>query len=259
MEFLKKSNVFKSIILILIFATISCSEEDKLETHNYGSIKGNVQLYDLNQNKVSNYDNLKIELIDSKNNTKLLSVDSNGNYQTDECEIGEITLTFTKPGFSGIKSIKRTCTKELLTIENIRLVEDVPFPYNIKSIEIKDGWYTYTGNIDPDITGDYMVTEFFFLGKDANVSCSNFNYYFVTGVDTAVSYINKTIKSSQTFTTEKLLENGFKYGDTVYITCYIISPMNQGALWDNINNKRLTIESFNFKNPSNTYSTILTN
>ncbi len=240
----------------MIFTTISCSEEDKSEDHNYGSIKGNVQLYDLNENKVLDYNNLIIELIHSKKNTKILSVDSNGNYQTNECEIGEITLNFTKPGFSGIKSIKRTCTKELLTIENIRLVEDVPFPYNIKTFEFKDQFLTYSGNIDPNLTENYMITKIFFLGKDANVSCTNFNYYFVTGVSSNVSTENWTIKSSGSFETQILLNNGFKYGDTVYITCYVISPMNQGGLWD-INQIKLTVEFFNFKNKSNTYSTIL--
>jgi hypothetical protein len=261
MKFLKKSKALNGLyVLLLIFSILSCSKEDnEPEINNYGSIKGNVQLYDLHENKISNYNNLVVELIDSKNNKKTLSVDQDGNYQTDECEIGEILLSFTKPGFSGIKTIKTTCTKELQTIKNIKLTEDVPFPYTIKFLEFKDGWFSYSGSIDPNITGDYMITKFFFFSKKATVSCSDFNYYLTTGSSSNVSTENWNIRSSTNFKKQILLDNGFNYGDTVYITTYIITSMNAGNVVSFLNqtNTNLTVESFSFKNQSNTYSTIL--
>jgi hypothetical protein len=240
-----------SLFLLLI---LSCSKENEsLET---GSLVGKIRLYDLYSQESFIYSDIQINVTSSTNESMTITVDSSGNFKIDNIATGETLLEFNKPEYGGIGSISMLKTIDVDTISDIVLLEDIPFSYTIEEIELVDNMIYWSGSIDYTSEEDYLVGTYFFFSKQPNVSCNNYEFEFLPGTFKTVAAINGTIRTGATLNIADLINSGFNYGDTVYITAYMTNFVSKDVFWG-IDNNNFTLITYNFQNQSNIYSLTL--
>ena len=94
-EFQKTLKIF---LLVLMVILASCTKETDIgktpkPVVKYGSLYGNVKLLDKYERENLDFDNLKIELIDSLKAHRFVEVDSEGTFRMDSIPFGAIFLS----------------------------------------------------------------------------------------------------------------------------------------------------------------------
>ncbi|MCS3794840.1 hypothetical protein [Niastella sp. OAS944] len=126
--------------LYFIAIALICSCSKKSETQDQSSIiQGSIKVYDNSGNENPKYDDISIKLIDAQNQVSTGTVDATGKYKFEKVMMGNVILTFNKPGYGYIDSIKFNHQKPNDTLSNVELVKDIPFTFRNNGISYSGG------------------------------------------------------------------------------------------------------------------------
>ncbi|MFZ4549369.1 MAG: hypothetical protein ACOYN4_18125 [Bacteroidales bacterium] len=244
--------------MIVILA--SCTKEtDNSEPSKpvvkYGSLYGNVKLLDKYEVENLDFDNLKIELIDSLNAHRYVEVDSAGAFHLDSIPYGYISLIIDKPGFGIVDTLGFDLQNSVDTLSKIILAEHLPLCYNSFSVSYDNNWIHYFMTTTYQTNDSYMVGKLICYGKSPNVSLNNCELCSGTGSFTNVSMINSVLGCTMSYSLKNFTDNGFQIGDRIYAVCYPIIA-GEFTIYDDPK-QNFDIISYNIGNPSNISSFIL--
>ena len=243
-------NLFNFLFLLMMF---SCSKSvDNIET---GSLTGSVKLYDRYGQESFNYNDIKIKLTDANKKSVSVNPGSDGKFKIDSLVMGEDLLVIDKPGYGGIDSIKVNHTMSIDTLSQIILFEEVPFFYNTFSLDYVNGQLKWENSTAYNTTETYMVTDIFCFSKHPDVSKDVSELLGGSGIYVSANGINSAISSATSYSVNNFLNNGFNYGDRIYVVNYPV-PEKWGTIYVN-QKKYFNIFSFKMNNPSVICSFIL--
>jgi hypothetical protein len=250
----------KNFMLVLMVILASCTKETDIgETTKpvvkYGSLYGNVKLLNKYEGENLDFDNLKIELIDSLKAHRFVEIDSAGTFRMDSIPFGTIFLIIDKPGFGVVDTLGFDLQNSVDTLSTIILAENLPLCYNSFSIYYANNWIHYFMQTTYQTNDSYMVGKLICYGKSPNVSLNNCELCSGTGSFTNVSMINSTLSSAMSCSIKYFTNNGFQIGDRIYAVCYPIIS-GEFTIYDDPK-QNFDIISYNLANPSNTSSFIL--
>ena len=255
---LLKSSKFYLFVLMLL--SLSCSNETEinetpLPVLHSGTLSGSVKLFNKYGVENSNFNDLKIKLIDSLNTSRLLDLDSAGTFKIDGIPYGNLFLLIDKAGYGIVDTLSFNLQKKIDTLSTIRLAEELPLSYESFSIYYGNKMIHYNRSTTYKTNDSYLVGELICFGKDPNVSLNNNTFFMGTGSFSNVSTINWTISSSTSCSLENFTNNGLQIGDRIYAVCYPI--IHASFTLYNGQNQNFEIKSYKIGNPSNAGSFIL--
>ena len=250
----------KNYLLVLMVILASCTKEtDNSETPKpvvkYGSLYGNVKLVNKYEGENFDFDNLKIELIDSLKAHRNVEIDSAGAFHLDSIPYGYISLIINKPGFGIVDTLGFDLQNSVDTLSTIILAENLPLCYNSFSIYYANNWIHYFMKTTYQTNDSYLVGELICYGKSPDVSLDNCELFSGTGSFSNVSMINSTLSSATSCSIKYFTNNGFQIGDRIYAVCYPIIA-GEFTIYDDPK-QNFDIISYNIGNPSNISSFIL--
>ncbi len=252
--------LFKISFLILIVILGSCTKDsDNIETSlpipHLGSLLGNVKLINKYRAENLNFDDVKIELIDSLNAHRLVDLGTAGTFLIDSICFGKILLIIDKPGYGVVDTLSFNLQKSIDTLSTIILAEELPLSYNSFSIYYGNNMIHYSRSTTYQTNDSYLVGELICFGKNPNVSLNNCAFFMGTGSNSDVSYINWTINSATSSSLTLFTDNGLLIGDMIYSVCYPIIDASFTLYNDHISN--FDIISYKIGNPSNVSNFVL--
>lgn len=206
----------KYLYFIAIALLCSCSKKSDTQDQT-STIQGSITVYDKSGNENAKYDDISIKLIDAQNQVSTGTVDATGKYKFEKVMKGDVILTFNKPGYGYIDSIKFNHQKPNDTLSTVQLVEDIPFTYRNNGISYSGGWLNYPLSCDYHNTTDqYMATFFVCLSKYADVSITKANLIWREGSSVNVQYVSGYYGGKATFSFNNFTNAGFIAGDKIY-------------------------------------------
>lgn len=214
-----KINSLIVILIALSFFACNKDEEEKKETAS--SISGKVALYNEGLTSVENSD----MTVTVEGTSPLLTAhtDADGNFIIENVPFGTYNLFFEKTGYGAYKYFNATLTETggpLNLSETIDLGQQSSLIITDFMVHISHGSIDYTGTVDPEGTADTPKYVRIFYSADSTVSSSNYSYY-------SEAYEITTSTFEFPITSEKLNEEGFASGSTVYMKVY------GDAYWNN--------------------------
>jgi hypothetical protein len=201
------------------------------------------------------YNDVRIELIDSTNKSVVIYPNSDGKFRIDDLPLGNISLVIDKPGYGIFKSGTFRHSKSVDTLSTTELVEELPFSFSGFQVNYSNKILIYNDYTDYVTTDSYMVTNLLCFSKSPDVSINNCSLLTFTGSFTNVAYINSVSNASVGLSFDQFLNKGFKSGDVVYAIEY---PVTQ-KYFDLYYGQSSTFKqvSFKFNNLSNICQFIL--
>lgn len=214
-----KINSLIVILITLSFFACNKDEEEKKETTS--SISGKVALYDEGQTSADNSDmTVTVEgtspLITSK-------TDGSGEFTIENVPFGTYNLLFDKTGYGTYKYFDASLTETGGTLNlsgTFELGQQSNLIITDFMVHISHGSIDYTGTIHPAGTADNPKYARIFYSADSTVSSSNYTYY-------SEAYEISANAFEFPIVSEKLYDEGFASGTTVYLKIY------GDAYWNN--------------------------
>lgn len=207
-----KINSLIAILITLSFFACNKDEEEKAVTT--GNISGTVALFD---DGTAGVDNSGMTVTVEGTSPEISSQsDSDGDFTIENVPFGTYTLSFTKTAYGTFKYFDVTLTESggnYNITEAIDLGQKSDLTVSNFTVYISHGNIDYIGDVDPAGTVDMPKYVRIFYDMNENVSSSNYSYYSeayqVVGSDFEIP-----------ITKEKLIEEGFESGSTVYLKIY---------------------------------------
>lgn len=204
-----------SLIAILItLSFFACNKDDEGKAATTGNISGTVALFD---DGTAGVDNSGMTVtVDGSSPAVSAQTNSDGDFTIDKVPFGTYSLSFTKTDFGAYKYFDVTLTESGSNYSitgTLDLGQRSDLTVSNFTVYISHGNIDYIGDVDPAGTVDIPKYVRIFYSSNVNVSNSNYSYYSeayqVVGNDFEIP-----------ITKEKLIEEGFESGSTVYLKIY---------------------------------------
>ncbi|MBC6998384.1 hypothetical protein [Cytophaga sp. FL35] len=239
----------------------SDSEEPKIEFEiETGAIVGDVTLFDMSNNKSTEYDGTIIKLFKEDNLVQETSLSVKGTFSLENLEVGSYKMVTEKEGYGTYDTIQFNNTTKIDTLSTIKLLEYPTVEPTIVFFEY--GNYSFGETIHLHFKNDewLLAGKEYYFSRTPDVSFQKFDYRLGSG-----SYRGGNKVSSSPYNgyvvdspssiwsgTGKSLENGgFTPGEKIYVRVYVVHEKfyeSIGAI-----DKNFEVISHIRKNGSNVY------
>ncbi len=230
MNCIQKSFVLSFLSYVIASCVFtSCGKDAYVEdVDTTRGIWGQVLLYDETGAQEKDHSDIaiKVHCIDTISDTTIwdsvyyMKTDSKGYWDMYKPHGGWYFLEFTKDGYgSNALYAYRYDTTSADTLETLYLAKPTQGAIEIDSLSVKENVLSiYRTLYFTASNSSYSLSTWYFFGKTADVSSDNYDYAYNSGAASSVGGKEQHSVVLKPF--DKLLENGFSEGSTVYVRAY---------------------------------------
>jgi len=228
MKFVQLSFVIGLVALVVTATLPSCKKTDLSDGRDtVRGIWGTVACYDENGNKESDNSDIYInvrcvdtvgsDLNNILDTTYTITPNLKGQWELVKPCAGWYFLEFSKSGYcKNMIYAHHYDTSKADTLETVYLAKRSQGAVEIDSVTLNESVLSIYRTIYFTKGSTYSLSTWYFFGKDESVSDENYEYSYVSGVSTGSTTHQTVVRKA----IDKLLEAGFKEGETVYVRAY---------------------------------------